>query len=284
MVLALFTVLVVVPEATPERTLVPVLLCTLDSLVPLLPFEASGEENPEAGMALTLLEESRELLLEEKPLDASGEAVVFSLVAVPGGFVLFGLVVLPEVLPLLEGIFETLPVESPGVFPDTVLPDWLADTSDRSLVVTVFLVVTAVLFFSPETVPADPLETVRDWAGFALVTLEAPALAEVSVLLFPTADMFPDLEDWLRDAVPAATEVRLILAIFSGSPALNPLLTLSGTLLTMVVSTRCLDEKSVALTTVMPLLLLLFMITVVLLITVLLGLLPYPHTLGLQPI
>ena len=165
-------------------------------------------------------------------------------------------------LPLPEGIFVTLPDESPGVLPDTVRTDVPAGASDRSLVVTVFLVVTALLL-SPETVPADPLEsTVRDWAGLSRFRLEVPALAEVSVLLFPAVDRFSDLADWLRDAVPAATDVRLVLAIFSGSPALNPLLTLSGTLLTMVFSTRCRDEKSVALTTVMPLLLLLLMITV----------------------
>ncbi len=105
---------------------VPVMLCILDSLVALLPDVPAGaeyaerefalEEYPEAGMALILLEDSREVFLEANPLDESGEAVVLSLVEVGGGEEVLGLSGLPAVLPLPEGMVVTLPVESPGVF------------------------------------------------------------------------------------------------------------------------------------------------------------------------
>lgn len=236
-------------------------------------------------MASTLLEDSLELFLEAIPLAESGDAVILSLVKDPVEVDVLDWSAVPEEGLPLEGIELTLPDERPGVSPELMLPDVPADTVALSLVVTALLVEILLPVFA-ETVPADPLELLKsaawDWAGLSLPRLVPPALAEALVLLFAVADRFSILVDGLCELFLAARDVRLVLAIFSGSPALKLLLTLDGTLLTMVVSTRR-REKSVALTIVMPLMLLLFITTVVLLITVF-GRLPYPQTLGDHPI
>lgn len=179
----------------------------------------------------------------------------------------------------------TLPEESPESLAGVTRLDVPGEASDLSLVVTALLVET-VLPLSPETVAADPRESLnsaeRDWVGISLFRPELPAFVETaSRLPAGTAAPLSPLDVPVWAALRAASEFREVLEISSGRPALKLLLTVSGTLLTIVVSTRLL-EKSVALTTVMPLLLLLFIMTVVLLMMVF-GLVPYPQGLGLQP-
>ena len=236
-------------------------------------------------MGSTLLEDSLELFLEAFPLAESGDAVILSLVTAPVEVDVLDWTAVPEELLPLEGIELTLPEERPEVFPELRFPDVPVDTAVLSLVVTALLVEILLPVFA-ETVPDDPLELLKsaawDWAGLSLPRLVPTALLEAVALLFPVADRFSILADGLCEGFLAARDVRPVPAIFSGSPALKLLLTLDGTLLTMVVSTRR-REKSVALTIVMPLLLLLFITTVVLLITVF-GRLPYPQILGDHPI
>jgi hypothetical protein len=179
----------------------------------------------------------------------------------------------------------TLPEDTPEFFIGVTRLEFPVADSDRSLVVTWFLVETA-LPLSLEPFSAEPREVLnsvaRDWAGISLLRPVLPAFEAADALLTAAAaEPSPILDDPAWEALRAARDVREILEMSSGSPALKLLLTVSGTLLTMVVSTRLL-EKSVALTTVIPLLLLLFMITVVLLITVF-GRFPYPQALGLHP-
>jgi len=236
-------------------------------------------------MGATLLEDSLELFLEAFPLAESGDAVILSLVTAPVEVDVLDWTAVPEELLPLEGIELTLPDERPEVFPELRFPDVPVDTAVLSLVVTELLVEILLPVFA-ETVPDDPLELLKsaawDWAGLSLLRLVPTALLEAVALVFAVADRFSILADGLCEAILAARDVRPFPAIFSVSPSLKLILTLDGTLLTMVVSTRR-REKSVALTIVMPLLLLLFITTVVLLITVF-GRLPYPQTLGDHPI
>ena len=161
---------------------------------------------------------------------------------------------------MLSGLrFPDLPVDPVGIFLVVTLP-WAG----------------RLLTDLPDAVPAEPREflmaEVLDWAGLSLLRLLTLLPVEATVL-----PLLPVEATVLED--------RLVFGISFGRPALKLLLTLDGTLLTMVFSTRR-REKSVALTTVMPLPLftttVLLLITV-LLITVLLGLFPCPQTLGDHP-
>ena len=183
-------------------------------------------------------------------------------VPVRGVTVLLGVTVPLEEPLFPDGIERTLPEESPEVFPEVTFPEVRLASMVRSLVVTVRA--DPILPVFPETLPVEPLESrysvVLDWAGLSRVRAPAEALPEVPARL-----------------VPGAAAVRVPRTMFSGSPALKPLLTLEDTLLTMAVSTRA-REKSLAFTTVMPRVLLtivvLLFITTVLLFTTVPGLLP----------
>lgn len=115
------------------------------------------------------------------PFGEPGAAVVLSLVAVPPEDEDPAFAAPPGELLPLEGIEVTLPDESPELFSGITRLEVPGDASDRSLVETALLVETE-LPLSPETVAADPRESLnsaeRDWAGMSLVRLELPALAE----------------------------------------------------------------------------------------------------------
>lgn len=121
------------------------------------------------------------------PFGEPGAAVVLSLVAVPLGDEDPALAPEPAGLLPLPGMDVTLPVGRPELFAGVTRLEVPGEATFRSLVETEFLV-ESVLPLSPETVAADPRESLnsaeRAWAGISLVRPELPAFVEIASL-FP---------------------------------------------------------------------------------------------------